>query len=94
MNSLLQDFRFGLRMLVKNPIFALVAIVTLALGIGANTAIFQRLSVPCWQTSLSPVPKPIGSLFLWVNHEFRGVPRCRSAVLITRAGGPITNQSF
>src|SRR6202166_508024 len=61
----MNHFRFALRQLIKNPAFSAVAIITLALGIGANTAIFSIVNA----VLLQPLPYPDADRIMVLNES-------------------------
>jgi predicted permease len=83
------DLRYGLRMLIKKPSFTVVAVLTLALGIGANTAIFSVVNA----VLLRPLPYPESESLMWIGQQY-------SSGMMVAAGEPKflfwrdNNQSF
>lgn len=71
MKSFWQDLQFGVRMLRKQPSFTLLAIFTLALGIGANTAIFSVVNGVLLQPL--PYPEPERLVMLWERNPQKGM---------------------
>jgi putative ABC transport system permease protein len=71
LDTLWQDVRFGVRMLAKNPGFAAVAVLTLGLGIGANTAIFSVVNA----VLLRPLPfeNPDQLVMIWQTNTQKGI---------------------
>jgi putative ABC transport system permease protein len=73
METLISDIKYGLRLILKNPVFSLVVVIALALGIGANTAIFSVLNA----VLLKPLPYADSEhlVMMWQRFTGIGVPK-------------------
>jgi len=76
METLWQDIKFGARILLKSPGFTLLAVLTLSLGIGANTAIFSVIN----GMLLKPLPYPEGERLLFISEWAQEVPEMSFSV--------------
>src|SRR5919112_3308009 len=74
----MHDIRYALRALRQQPVFTLIAVLTLTLGIGANTAIFSLL----YQAVLRPLPYPDADrlVFVWNTYPLMGLPQASVSI--------------
>lgn len=76
LETILQDIRYGVRGILRAPAFALIVILTLAVGVGANTAIFSAV----YAVLLKPLPFPSGQRLVWMGES---IPKADGGISVT-----------
>lgn len=90
-DEMIQDLRYGIRMLLRSPVFTVVAVLSLALGVGANTAIFSLVNAVLLESL--PVKNPDQLILLrWVSGP--KVPADLISGYFNMAGGNPSSTSF
>ncbi|MGB6780759.1 MAG: ABC transporter permease, partial [Terracidiphilus sp.] len=74
--TILQDVRYGIRGILRAPAFALIVILTLGVGVGANTAIFSAV----YAVLLKPLPFPSGERLVWMGES---LPKSEGGISVT-----------
>src|SRR6476469_703191 len=73
METFLKDVRYAFRQLTRHPAFSVIAILALALGIGANTAIFSVVNAVLLRPL--PYPAPVQLVWLWGTNPLNDIPK-------------------
>src|SRR5256885_2173202 len=81
MYTFLGDLRYSVRMLLKSPSFTTVVVLSIALGIGANTAVFSVVNAVLLKSL--PFKDPEGSILLWGSGQKEGILQNRNQVSAT-----------
>ena len=88
MESIIKDIRYGLRSLLKRPGFTAIALIALALGIGANTAIFSLVNA----VVIRPLPYPDPDRLVWVWGNIRNGINTRECITSRLSRLPFSKQ--